>query len=87
MRTAEIRFKIPETILLSLNQSNKEFTEQLRLVTALQLFKSHKLTFGQAVELAGMTRDAFLVELDKQEIPLIDYDPSELEEELKSFET
>lgn len=86
MRTTEIKFEISENLLHSLNQNKTEFTEQLRLLTALQLYKDHKLSFGQAAELAGMKREHFLVELDKHSIDFIDYDPSELERELERFE-
>ena len=85
MKTAEIKFEIPEKILNSLNQSRIEFTKQTRLFTALYLFKEHKLSFGQAAELAGLKREHFLVELDKHEIDFIDYSPDELKEELKRF--
>jgi len=68
-----------------LNQNITEFTKQLRLHTALQLFKNHKLSFGKAAELANLSRDDFLIELDKNEIDFIAYDPSELETELERF--
>ncbi|MFQ5708150.1 MAG: UPF0175 family protein [bacterium] len=76
-------FDIPESILHALNQNRDEFTQQTRLFAALQLLKNHKLIFGQASELAGMNKERFLVELDKYGIDLIDYDASELEEELE----
>jgi len=85
MEMAEIKFRISRNLLHALNQSEKEFTAQLRLFSALQLFKSHKLSFGQAAELAGMKKEHFLIELDKNNIDLIDYDPSELESELERF--
>ncbi len=85
MRTAEIRFEVQEGILNSLNQNIAEFTMQLRLYTALQFFKKHKLSFGKAAELAGVSRDEFLLELDKNKIDFIDYDPAELEKELARF--
>jgi len=85
MKTAEIRFKIPEDILNVLNQNINEFTNQSRLYIALQLYKDHKLSFGKAAELAGISKDDFLVELDKNEIDFIAYDPSELEAELERF--
>lgn len=85
MRTAEIRFEIPEDILFALNQNAKEFTNQSRLYTALQLYKNHKLSFGKAVELAGISRDDFLIELDRNEIDFIAYDASDLESELERF--
>ena len=86
MRTAEIRFDVQEDILNTLNQNINEFTMQLRLYAALQLFKKHKLSFGKAAELAGISRDEFLIELDKNEIDFIDYEPSELERELERFQ-
>ena len=83
MKKAEIHFEIPEDILTALNQDINEFTRQSRLYTALQLYKNNKLSFGKAAELAGISRDDFLIELDKNEIDFIAYDPSELETELK----
>ena len=85
MRTEEIKFKIKENILHSLNQSKDEFTKQSRLYTALYLFKTHKLSFGQAADLADLTRENFLNELNKHKIDFIDYNPDELEDELERF--
>lgn len=82
MRATQISFQISESILQALNQSRDEFISQMRLFTALQLFKNHKLSFGQAAELAGLSRENFLIELDNYQIDLIDYDASELEQEL-----
>ncbi len=86
MRTAAIHFEIPEDILIALNQNISEFTQQARLYTALQLFKDHKLSFGKAAELAGISKDEFLIELDKNNIDFLSYDPSELEAELGRLE-
>ncbi len=85
MKTTEIFFKIPEDILTTLGLNREEFTRQSRLYTALQLFKVHKLSSGQAAELAEMDKFQFWSELRKHNIPLVDYDPSELEEELERF--
>ena len=68
------------------DKSQDEFTSQMRLFAALQLFKNHKLSFDQAAELAGMSKDRFLIELDNYNIDLIDYDPSELEKELERLQ-
>jgi predicted HTH domain antitoxin len=86
MRTAKIQFEITEDILNALNQNINEFTQKSRLYTALQLFKDHKLSFGKAAELAGISKDEFLIELDKNNIDFISYDPSDLEAELERFE-
>ncbi|MCI5150723.1 MAG: UPF0175 family protein [Candidatus Electrothrix sp. MAN1_4] len=85
MKTAEIRFEVQEDVLNALNQNISEFTLQLRLYTALQLFRKHKLSFGKSAELAGISRDEFLIELDRNDIDFIAYDPSDLEKELERF--
>ena len=85
MKMTDIKFKIPEEILNALNQDKIEFTKQSRLYTALQLFKNHKLSFGKAAELAGISRAEFLIELDKNNIDYISYDSEELKSELKRF--
>lgn len=86
MKTAEIRFEIADDILYSLNQTTNEFAQQTRLFTALQLYKTHKLSFGKAAELAGISREKFLVNLDQNGIDFIAYDADELEAELERFE-
>ena len=48
MAMASVQFEIPEEILHALNESVTEFTLQMRLFTALQLFKKHKLSLGKA---------------------------------------
>ncbi|MDM8550220.1 UPF0175 family protein [Desulfobacterales bacterium HSG2] len=87
MEATRITFEIPQGILQTLNQTQKEFIYQMRLFTALQLFRNHKLSFGQAAELAGMRRQDLLTELDNHDIDLIAYDASELEEELERFDS
>ncbi len=83
---ANVQIEIPEEILYTLNESVTEFTMQMRLFTAMQLFKKHKLSLGKAAKLAGINKEQFMLELDRNEIPLIDYDPNELEEELARLE-
>jgi predicted HTH domain antitoxin len=72
-----------EEILSSLNQDKNEFIENFRLYIALKLFKEHKLSSWQAAALAGLGKCQFWMELGRHNIPLINYDPSELEDELK----
>jgi predicted HTH domain antitoxin len=85
MGTIRINFEIPKDILNSLNASADEFVAQMRLFAALHLFKTHKLTLGKAAELAGINKEHFVLELDRHEIPLIDYDANELVLELGAF--
>jgi len=85
MKMTNINFKIPENILNTLNLDKIEFTQQSRLYTALQLYKNHKLSFGKASELANVSKEELLIELEKNNIDYISYDSSELESELGRF--
>ncbi len=81
----KISFNISDDLLLTLNENESELTNKIKLYAALQLFKEHKLTIGQAAELAGMSKYDFMRISGKYDIPIIDYNPSDLEDELKSF--
>jgi len=85
MKTANISYKIPNYLLTTLNLDREEFSKQSRLFTAIQLFKEHKLSSGQAANIAGIDKYTFWMELGKHGIPLINYEPSELMDELKQF--
>lgn len=64
--------------------NNKDLPDkQVHLVAALQLYKNHELSFGKAAELAGISKNKFLIALNKNEIDFIDYDPADLEAELE----
>ena len=82
MKSAEIKYRVSEDILNSLNQNKREFTDQSRLFTAMQLFKNHKISFGQAADIAGIKKEQLLIELDRYGLDFIDYAPSELTKEL-----
>lgn len=81
-----LNFEIPDEILHSLGMSSTEFANKMRLYSALQFFKDRKLSLGKAAMLAGMEKVQFVLELDKFEIPLINYDSEELEQELAAFQ-
>ncbi|MFT4101840.1 MAG: UPF0175 family protein [Burkholderiaceae bacterium] len=52
---------------------------------AVTLFKSGELTPARAAKLARMSLPQFLAHLSARGIPVVDYDPAELEQELAAF--
>ncbi|MDR1424470.1 MAG: type II toxin-antitoxin system prevent-host-death family antitoxin [Azoarcus sp.] len=67
------------------------FTEELlqmgvHVALAVDLFKSGGLTSARAAKLARMSLPQFLAYLSDQGIPVVDYDPAELEHELAAFD-
>ena len=70
MKHLTIPIEIPPEIAISLNGTEQELQMQFRQMIALALFKQKKLTFGQARNLAGLTRYEFEKALASQQIPL-----------------
>jgi len=56
--------------------------EEARLLLMVKLFETGKLTVGQAAELAGYSKPTFIELLGKLGVSVIDYPPSELEQEI-----
>jgi len=80
-----VNISISDDILHTLNENEAELAHTMKVYTAMQLFRESKLSLGQAAKLAGMYKIEFMQECGRHEIPVIDYDSSELQEELKSF--
>ena len=82
---SNLNINIPDQFFIVLNEDEQELSEQMKLFTAMQFFKAHKLTLKQAADFAGLSLIRFITDLDKNQIPVIDYDPEELKAELESF--
>lgn len=50
---------------------------------AIKLFTNHEISQGLAAAISGLSRARFIEQLGIRGIPVIDYDPGELEEELR----
>jgi predicted HTH domain antitoxin len=77
---------IPETILSAANMDKDEIAEGMRREYAMKLFRQGKLTLAQSAELCGLDIYDFMFVLSQAGIPVIDYDPQELEKELSYFQ-
>jgi len=53
------------------------------LLLAIKLFETGHLSLGQAANLAGYSRPAFMELLGKQGVPLFDYPADDLRDELR----
>ena len=58
---------------------------EARLHLSMRLFEIGKLSLGQAAKMAGCSKRAYIDLLGEHEIPVIDYPPDELDEELSAF--
>ena len=79
-KTINISFSIKENLLLSLRKSQEEFTQDLRFLSALMLYRKSRLSLGKAAELAGYSKLDFIEKLKMEKEPVFDYNADEMNE-------
>jgi predicted HTH domain antitoxin len=62
-----------------------DVSQRLKLYAALLMFQAGELSARAACELAGVDRFTFLAECHRRAIPVINYSPAELREEVESL--
>ncbi len=82
--TRQLKVDYPEEIPDTLQESAEQFEQEARLAMAVKLFEMKRLSSGTAAALAGMDRVAFLLELRKYGVPMIDMEPKELERDIEN---
>jgi predicted HTH domain antitoxin len=85
MKKTELILEIPEEILYTLNEDKTGFIRMLKFNTAIELYRSHKLSVGKAAELAEMKIVDFIFELSKHDVPVIDYDADDFRKEISQI--
>lgn len=74
MRT--VNFKIPDTVDLN--------DKDIAILVASTLYEKGKLSLGQAAELAGFTKRTFAELLEKYDVSIFNYPPSDLIRDVKN---
>jgi predicted HTH domain antitoxin len=77
----QITVDVPEQYMVDSNPG--EFGQLMKLSTALLMFQAGQISAGAACELAGVDRWAFAAECARHNIPLINYEPGELQAEVQ----
>lgn len=77
-----LSIEYPETLPDALHMTRAEFEREARLALAAKLFETGRLSSGQAAQLVGLNRVAFLGELGRLGVAAIQIAPDELEHDL-----
>lgn len=72
MSTTQLNVSLPESVS----------AEDAKVMLAVKLFEAGKATLGQAAKVAGYSKRAFLEVLGHCGVPVADYPPEELQQEL-----
>jgi predicted HTH domain antitoxin len=57
--------------------------EDAKLMLAIKLFETGKLSLGQSAKLAGYSKQAFMEILGKYNVPVFDYSADDLQSEIE----
>jgi predicted HTH domain antitoxin len=80
--TQTLAIEYPPDVLWALQQEPEEFEDEARLLLALKLYESGKLSTGLAARLADTPRSAFIFLLGRYGLSPFGETPDELEEDL-----
>lgn len=72
-----VTFDVPEEILLDLHEDKNDFTDYIKSMVALDLYKNKKISLGYCAMLAGMTKEEFIAYLGEHKVSIFDYDSEE----------
>lgn len=79
-KTITISFPIKESFLFSLKEDREQFTQDLRFLSALMLYRKRRLSLGKAAELAGFSKLDFIEKLKMEQEAIFDYNEAEMDE-------
>lgn len=80
MNTLTIEY--PSEVLWALQQEPEEFEADARLLLALRLYETGRLSTGMAATLAGVPRSAFIFLMGRYGLSPFGQSPDELEDDL-----
>jgi len=80
-----LTLRMPSEIRQMLNRTPEEISRDIRIYSALMLFRIGKLSSGAAAELAGIPRGLFLDLCAEYDIPVSQITAEELDREVGSF--
>ncbi len=72
MNTTELKLNLPPGLS----------EDEAKLLLAIKLYEVSKISLGQAAQMAGFSKRAFMEILGRYKIPIFAYSPEELREEL-----
>ena len=72
LNTVELKLELPSNLT----------KDEVQTFLAVKLYETERVSLGQAAKLAGFSKRAFIEILGRHQVPVFNYSPDELREEL-----
>ena len=69
-----VSFDVPEEILLDLHEDKTGFTEYIKQMVALDLYKNKKVSLGYCASTAGMSKEEFVKYLGNNNVSIFGFE-------------
>jgi len=73
-----------KTLTLSIPDNLELDDREAAMILAAKLYEQGKLSLGQAAELAGYSKRTFMELLGRYNVPIFNYDPGEIANDIKN---
>ena len=73
-----------KTLVLNIPDTLDLDDREASMLLATRLYEQGKLSLGQAAELAGYSKRTFMELLGRYNVPIFNYDPSEIANDIKN---
>ena len=70
------------TVELKLELSSNLSKDEVQILLVVKLYETERVSLGQAARLAGYSKRAFTEILGRHKVPVLNYSPEDLREEL-----
>jgi predicted HTH domain antitoxin len=81
---SDLAVPFPEDILKTVHRTADEFAADVRLASAVEWYRRGLVSQGRGAAIAGLSRADFIDALAAREVDVLQFDPADLDEELKS---
>lgn len=72
-----VSFDVPEEVLLDLHEDKTDFTEYIKQMVALDLYKNKKVSLGYCASTAGMSKEEFVKYLGENNVSIFGFESEE----------
>jgi len=80
----ELAVPFPDDILKTVHRTADEFAADVRLASAVEWYRRGLVSQGRGAAIAGLSRADFIDALSARKVDVIQFDPADLDEEMKS---